>query len=143
MMDLMKGKVATKNANLDLPVTKRDLQELATKKEFRRVVGRLDKKIGQLDKKIGQLDKKIDGVEKGLRAEMRVVVEQAKEEIREDISQSTSKVLNTLDGFLKEIAASREERVIVGHRVLQHSERIEDHEKRIGVLEQKTAVFAS
>jgi len=126
MMDLMK-----KN-NSNLPATKGDLNKLEKK---------LGSKVSQLGSKVSQLDGKIDGVEKTLRAEIKITAQETKEEIKEEMKQSESRVLDVLDKFLKEVDISRQERTVDTEQKICDRGKLENHEKRIMTLEQR--VFSS
>jgi len=74
-------------------------------------------------------------LEKILRTEIRLTAEETKAEIKEEISQSSSKVLSVLDEFLKELEASQDERTLSAHQQEQTTEKLENHELRITALE--------
>lgn len=119
-MVLMKKKI-----NLDLPATKRDLQNLATKEELKRVEKTLRGEMGQM--------------ERGLRLEMEVVAARWAEKTDEKNCQYKDEILTAVDAFAKEIKDSREERTIAAHQTEEDREKIDDHEQRITTLEQKFA----
>ncbi len=64
-----------------------------------------------------------------------IVDRKLEEKLEEKLSQFRSDLYNKIDPILKEIVDSRDERVIVSHRISEHGDRLEDHEKRIGKLE--------
>lgn len=103
----------------NLPATKADLDKavakLATKEELAKLATRLDQ------------------TEEILRTEIRLTAEETKEEIREEIKQSSSKILNVLDSFLGEIKTSQEERIISSHQLSNHEDRITTLEKTAGL----------
>lgn len=104
-------------------VTKQDLQQLK----------------GELKGDIQRLDRKIYGVEKVLRFEIKQSANETKEELKEEMSKNTSKILDTFDKFVKEIITSREERTVVAGRLSEQSDKIERVEKDIEKL--KTHIF--
>lgn len=145
--------VLMKKQNVNLPATKQDLEKLATKKDLKKLakatkkdLKKLSKEITGVDKRLtkeaNRLDTKIDSVEKTLCVEIRLSAEETKKEIKEEIKQSESRVVNVLDTYLGELETSREERAIAAHQVLQDRKRIEDNEHRITVLEQQVVSSA-
>ncbi|MBU1127394.1 DUF1664 domain-containing protein [Patescibacteria group bacterium] len=129
-----------KQTHLDLPVTKRDLKELATKKELKEAVSKLATKEEllatkeELKQEIGRLDQKIGFVAEEVKDEL-------KNEFKETLRATESRVLEAIDDFAKETQASREERIIVSHQAIRDRKVLESHGKRIKTLEQK--IFAS
>ena len=121
-----------KKSNLDLPATKRDLQEavsgLATKKElrkfvakteFRRAVSKLATKK-ELLREVGQLELKM---ERGFK-------EQDKK-----ARQYRDEILTAVQRFAGDTQVLKEEMMVAAHRT-------ENHEERITFLEQKFATPA-
>ena len=100
----------------------------ATKKDLKKAKNDLNKKIDGVEKR---LDEKIDGVEKSLRAEIKITAKETKQDLKEEMSKNTSKILNTFDKFLKEIIDSRQEREIVSKELSEHEERIDKLEKHV------------
>lgn len=90
----------------------------------------LDKKIDGVEKR---LDKKIDDMEKVLRQEIKITVQESKEEMKMEMSKWGSKILNTVDKFLKEILNSRQEREVVSKQLSEHEDRINRLEKHVFV----------
>ena len=130
--------VLMKKLNLDSPATKGDLEKLVTKKEFRRELGKLVTKK-EFSRALAKLATKeeLNQLEQVLRSEIRLTAKETKEEIKEEISQSQSQILDTLDKFLKELEVSRQERTIAAHQLSRTNEKLENHERRIAVLEEK------
>ena len=116
------------------PATKADLEKFLTKKEFKFELAKLATKE-QLKAEVAKLATKeeLKAVERALRTEIRVSTDKIKEEIREEIKQSSSKILDVLDSFLVEMKTSEEERTISAHQ-------LRDHDDRINVLEQKAGI---
>jgi len=107
--------------NLDLPATKRDLLNLATKKELEKLAVATKMEMGRMELR---LEKKFD-------------------EQDEKARQYRDQMLNAIDPIAKEISDTREERAVTAYQREQDREAIDGHEERISVLEQKVTVFPS
>jgi hypothetical protein len=90
------------------------------KKELKKFETRFEKKI----------DHKIEITEKVLRAEIRITAEETKKDIKEEIGGKIDKLYSHVDHFLKEIKDSRAERIVIGHQ-------LKNHDNRIGKLEKE------
>ena len=127
-----------KKINLDLPATKRDLQKavvkLATKEELKKLATK--EELEKLATK-----KELKGVEQALRIEIRLANQETKEEIKKEITQSKSQMLDVLDKFLGELDTSRDERAIDAEQKSRDRKKLENHGRRIKNLEQR--VFAA
>ena len=124
--------------NLDLPATKRELGGVEEK------LGGVEKKLGaKIDRVEGKLRAEMGRMETGLRAEMEVVAEKWANKTDEKARQYRDQILSVIDPIAKEISDTREERAVTAYQREQDREVIDDHEERIGVLEQKVTVFPS
>lgn len=137
----MKNNLPATKADLEKFITKKEFKvevaKLVTKKEFKAELAKLATKE-ELKAEVAKLATKeeLKTVERVLRAEIRVTADEIKSEIREEIKQSSSKILDVLDGFLVEMRTSEEERTIAAHQ-------ISNHDDRISVLEQKVGIAAA
>jgi len=131
----MKSMKKKKQIPLDLPAKRRDLERLIT--GFEKNIAKLATK-----EELNRLATKdeLAQLEKIFRQEIRLTAQETKEEIGIQIQNANSRVLNVLDDFLKELDASRQERTVAAHQQIRDKKILEDHEKRIVVLEQKTAI---
>lgn len=126
--------------NSELPATKKDLvrevSKLASRNELAREIKKLATKeeLTEAVKKLATKEE-LAQLEKILRTEIRLTAEETREGIKEEVSQSSSKVLNVLDEFLKELEASRDERAISADQQVKTFNKLENHELRIAALE--------
>lgn len=112
-----------KKAN-DLPATKGGLS-LVEKK--------LTKRLDGVDKRLDDIDKRFDATEKVLRMEIKLSAENTKEEIKTFFTESVSRIMDSVDVFMVEIKASREERIIMSHQIARCSERLDVLEEKLHV----------
>lgn len=81
-----------------------------------------------------QLTKIIQTVEKKLHAEIirvRIDMDGLKQELKDEMSKNTSKILDTFDKFVSEIKTAREEKEVISYRLSNHEERIERLEQTV------------
>jgi ribosome assembly protein YihI (activator of Der GTPase) len=125
--------------------TKEGLREavskLATKEGLREAVKKLATKeeLRQEIKKLATKEE-LSRLEERLRFEIRLSAQELEERLDEKSRQYRDQILNTMNDFLEEIKASRDERVVMGAQVSRNSKKLENHEKRITTLEKHTAV---
>ena len=62
-------------------------------------------------------------------------LEDIKEEIRQEFQFWRSEFYDRIDPILKEVQASREERVIINHRLEKHDNMLKNHQIRLHRLE--------
>lgn len=106
----------------------KDNTQPATKKDLTKTEKVLRAELKETEK---SLRKDLQATEQSLRSEIKLSTAEVKRDFKEELSKHTSKILSTFDKFLKEIVASREERVIVAGKLSEHEERIERLEKQV------------
>lgn len=103
----------------------KDSKELATKADLNLTVGLAKTELNEKIETVKtELNEKIDVAEKILREEIRLTAEETVEKMDEKSRQYRDQILTKFDQFLGEITASREERVIISHRLNNHEERL-------------------
>lgn len=84
-------------------------------------------------------------VRKIVREELNTFKGEMRDEIVGDVegklTELKSEIMNGIDEVMGEIKAGREERILTGNKLSEHSDQLEDHEQRISRFE-KTPVAA-
>lgn len=82
-------------------------------------------------------------VRKIVREELNIFKGEMKDEIVGDVegklTELTSEIMNGIDEVMGEIKAGREEQVLIGNKLSEHSDQLEDHEQRISRFEKTPA----
>ncbi len=130
--------------NKSAPATKDDLKELATKTELKELGQKLTGRIDAVEQK---LTDKIDGVEQKLTGRIdSVAVEVAKTNLRIDRMENNmmetlrsfkSDILSSIDAFAAEALSYRNHDTLRGRAIMDHDEKLKDHETRLTTLETK------
>jgi len=130
------------------PLTKGDLAKFEA--EFEPKFSTLDGKVSQLDGKVSQLDGKVsqlDGKVSQLDGKVsRLAIDLAKtqadvREIKETIAtklstkDDISRVMNAIDAFAAEAVAYRNRDTVRGGKILEHEDKLKNHESRLVLLE--------
>ena len=127
----------------DKPVTEKRLKVVLKselKKALKGVHGRMDgfdKRMDGFDKRMDKMDKKIDDRFDSLKNYIDWKHDSLKEEIFAVMytKQDHAKFMEFMEKAMKEIKASQYERTVSGHRFADLDDRVDDHEKRLRVLE--------
>lgn len=102
--------------------------EQAVRKDLKQTEQMLRK---DLDQAVDTLRTEGKQREQVLRAEIRISAGETKEDMREEVRQSTNTILNSFDKYVKEVVDSREERVVVAGKISEHETRIESLENQV------------
>jgi len=96
-----------------------------------------DKRMDGFDKRMDKMDKKIDDRFDSLKNYIDWKHDSLKEEIFAVMytKQDHAKFMEFMEKAMKEIKASQYERTVSGHRFADLDDRVDDHEKRLRVLE--------
>ena len=94
----------------------------------------LTARMDSFEKRMDKLDKKIDDTEKILRTEIKLSAEETKEELKKYFTESVSRLMETIDVFMVEIRASRDEREVTAHQLARCSDRLDIIEQKLHVV---------
>ena len=94
----------------------------------------------ELKKELSKFATKTDlrNIEKSLRSEM-LHVEQRGESLEDKMKQYKDEIITKIDGVMGELEAMREDSMIGTHQISELREEVDNHEKRINLLEQRKA----
>ena len=101
-------------------------KEPATKADVSAVIEYMDKKFGEL---ASRNELKIDV------ARLEFKIEDAQRENREHIDKKFGEFISHVDAVFQDVKTIREEQAAISHHVVEHGERLENHEKRIVRIE--------
>jgi len=99
-----------------------------TKKDLQAIAELVDNSISKNNLK---LDKKF----RALEIKNQIGIENIVDEISQQMQDWRSDFYDKIDPVLKEVQSSFEERAINAHRISEHEDKLENHEKRISNLE--------
>ena len=123
---------------------KNNTSEIVTKGLLKEELGalekRMEKKFVTKDYFKTELNDTIDRLLQGIRREITFSAETITEKLERKLTEHTSRILTTVDPLLKELETRRQDREIASEQSIRVAERIKDHEKRIGKLEQAQQV---
>ncbi|MBI2036359.1 hypothetical protein HYT17_01910 [Candidatus Microgenomates bacterium] len=149
---MKKRDINEKNGVVTKSVLKNELKGLenrmdkkfATKNELKNELKGLESRLeNRMDKKFAT-KKDLKTTEINLRDEMdrlenrvRLMIDQLERNIDEKNKKYRDEFLTAIDPILKEVLASREERVIIAHQVAELRDRVDEHEEKLKHLQQR------
>ncbi|MCI0496052.1 DUF1664 domain-containing protein, partial [candidate division KSB1 bacterium] len=120
---------------------KQEVAKLATKEELRQATSKLATReaVEVLANQVLKNTIDIDEIKTELKSiNHKVYLMQDKiDRLDEKLDYKFNMVLNAVDNVLKEITNNRTEKAAYGHTLTRHEGRLENHEKRINILERE------
>lgn len=114
---------------------KNNLSELVTKDFLKKEFQKRDKSLSTIEEKLIKIDKEINLTQKIVHVEVAVNAMNIKQDLREEMKKLHYAQLGKLDDIAKQLEEMREDRILSVHQTSEIRDQVENHEKRITLLE--------
>ncbi|MBI4179265.1 hypothetical protein HY522_07580 [bacterium] len=129
----MKQKPAGHSANGKLG------KESATRADVAAVKSELKADVAAVKADVGALRSEVDRAVMKLEFKIDDSIKDAKQEVIEHMDKKFGEYINHVDAVFGEFKIMREEQAFIAQHSQDHSDRLDDHDNRIGALEKKVA----